>query len=68
MIIHEYMHHPIELSFFYEGDAYAARCYWVLGDKEEALRYAQKALDHISQMPHTPYKDFIIETYEWIMK
>ena len=68
VMIADYIHHPLDLSIFYEADAYIALCHIELGNKEEAIRYAEKALANISPMPHTPYKDFIMETYELITK
>lgn len=64
VIIADYVHHPFDLSIFYEKDAYAALCYQALGNEGEAFRSIEIAVDNISKMPHTPYKDFIMETYE----
>ena len=63
-----YIHHPIDLSIFYERDAYHALCQQKLGNLVEARRLIQIAVDNISLMPHTPYKDFIMATYESITK
>jgi transcriptional regulator with XRE-family HTH domain len=68
VVIADYIHHPLDLSIFYEADAYIARCHLELGNKEEAIRYVEKALANILPMPHTPYKDFIEKTYELITK
>jgi tetratricopeptide (TPR) repeat protein len=57
------LHHPIDLSIFYEKDAYIALCYLELNQQEKALVYAKIALDNINDMPDTPYKAFIKETY-----
>ena len=62
--IPDILHHPIDLSVFYEKDAYSALCYLELNQKEKALQSAKIALDNISEMPDTPYKAFIKETYE----
>lgn len=64
--IADYVHHPFDLSIFYEKDAYAALCHLALGNKPEALRSIDIAVDNISPMPQTPYKGFIMETYELI--
>lgn len=64
--IANYIHHPLDLSVFYEVDAYIARCHFALGHEEKAGQFAKQALDNISLMPHTPYKDFIMETYDLI--
>ncbi|MFC5602143.1 helix-turn-helix domain-containing protein [Sporosarcina koreensis] len=66
--IADYIHHPFDLSIFYEKDAYAALCHLALGNKTEALRSIDIAVSNISDMPRTPYKDFIMETYELIHK
>ncbi|WP_432361725.1 helix-turn-helix domain-containing protein [Sporosarcina sp. UB5] len=64
--IADYVHHPLDLSIFYEKDAYAALCHRALGEEAEAYRSIDIAVKNISNMPHTPYKDFIMKTYESI--
>ncbi|HJF34072.1 MAG TPA: helix-turn-helix transcriptional regulator [Sporosarcina psychrophila] len=64
--IADYIHHPFDLSSLYEHDAYEALCQLKIGNSSEASRLIQIAVDNISLMPHTPYKDFIMETYELI--
>nr|WP_285851991.1 helix-turn-helix transcriptional regulator [Sporosarcina luteola] len=66
IVIADYVHHPFDLSIFYEKDAYAALCHRALGNEAEALRSIDIAVKNISSMPRTPYKDFIMETYELI--
>lgn len=66
--IADYTHHPFDLSIFYEKDAYKALCYMELGNLIEARRLAGLAMQNISVMPRTPYKDFILETYELLTK
>ena len=66
MKIPEYFNHPFDLAILYEADAYIALSYLALGNQEEALEHAKIAYDNISPMPHSPYKDFINETYEKI--
>lgn len=66
--IADYIHHPFDLSIFYEKDAYAALCHLALGDETEALRSIDIAVKNVSIMPRTPYKDFIMETYGVIHK
>ncbi|QFG00523.1 XRE family transcriptional regulator [Psychrobacillus glaciei] len=68
VVIPEILHHPIDLSIFYEKDAYIALCYLALNQKEKALDYAKIALDNINEMPDTPYKKFIEETYEKVKR
>lgn len=62
--IPEILHHPIDLSIFYEKDAYIALCYLELGQKDQAMEAVQVALDNINKMPDTPYKKFIEKTYK----
>ena len=64
--IADYIHHPFDLSPLYEHDAYEALCHRKLGNLVEAKRLIQIAFDNISPMPHTPYKDFIMEAYDLI--
>jgi len=66
--IADYIHHPFDLSSLYEHDAYEALCYMELGNPIEARRLAGLAMQNISMMPRTPYKDFILETYELLTK
>ncbi|MFS0691099.1 helix-turn-helix transcriptional regulator [Sporosarcina sp. 179-K 8C2 HS] len=66
VVIADYIHHPFDLSIFYEKDAYAALCHLASGNEAEALRCIDIAVKNISTMPRTPYKDFIMETYELI--
>ncbi len=64
--IADYIHHPFDLSIFYEKDAYAALCHLALGNEAEAIRSIDLAVKNVSVMPRTPYKDFIMKTYELI--
>lgn len=66
--IADYIHHPIDLSIFYEGDAYLARSYFALGLQEEAESIAKKTMELIAPMPASPYKRYIEETYQLIVK
>lgn len=66
--IADYIHHPFDLSRLYAHDAYEALCHMELGNTSEARRLIQIAVDNISQMPHTPFKDFIMATHELITK
>lgn len=67
VVIQDVINHPIDLSIFYEKDAYLALCYVAIGQIEKAKAFAQKALGHIKEMPDTPYKTFIQETYKQIV-
>ena len=66
VVIQETVGHPIDLSIFYEKDAYLALCYKAKGQIEKAKEAVQKAYDNISHMPATPYKTFIVQTYKQI--
>ncbi len=64
--IPNYAHHPFDLNILYEKDAYAALCHLALGNETEANHSIEIAVENISGMPRTRYKDFIMETYEMI--
>ena len=66
MKIPEYLNHPFDLAVLYEADAYMALSYVAVGNQNKALEHAKLAFVNISPMPHSPYKDFINETYEKI--
>lgn len=59
-------HHPFDLSLFYVRYAYKALCHRELGEMEEANQAAQLAVENFSSLPHTPFKEFAIETYSTI--
>jgi tetratricopeptide (TPR) repeat protein len=61
--IPDYAHHPFDLSILYEKDAYAALCHLALGNETEARRLIEIAMENISAMPTSPYKYFIVKTY-----
>ena len=62
------VHHPMDLSIFYEKDAYIALCYLEENQVEKARCAAKVAMTNIEKMPDTPYKIFIHTTYEQVMK
>ncbi|MFJ5770699.1 helix-turn-helix domain-containing protein [Psychrobacillus sp. NPDC093180] len=64
VVIPDVLHHPIDLSIFYEKDAYIALCYLELGQQDKAMKAVQVAFDNISKMPDTPYKKYIEEIYK----
>lgn len=68
IVIADYVHHPFDLSIFYEKDAYAALCHQALGDEAKASRSINIAVKNISDMPRTPYKDFIMSTNDLIRR
>ncbi|WP_394188283.1 helix-turn-helix domain-containing protein [Paenisporosarcina quisquiliarum] len=59
----KYLHHPYDLSMSYEVHTYLALCHDHLGDSEKALNEAKTAYDLIIDLPETPYKKFIMNTY-----
>jgi tetratricopeptide (TPR) repeat protein len=59
----KYLHHPYDLSMSYEVHTYLALCHDHLGDSEKALNEAKTAYDLIIELPETPYKKFIMNTY-----
>lgn len=61
--IPDYANHPFDLSILYEKDAYAALCHMALGNKQEAKRFIEIAVENITTMPRSPYKDFIMDIY-----
>lgn len=66
--IPDYIHHPLDLSMSYEVHAYRAKCYAKLGDKEKAVNEAKIGHDLILPLPETPYKTFILHTYNDLLK
>ncbi|QUG43201.1 helix-turn-helix transcriptional regulator [Psychrobacillus sp. INOP01] len=66
--IPEITHHPIDLSIFYEKDAYIALCYLEQNQIEKAIRAVKVAMTNVKEMPDTPYKIFIQNVYEKVMK
>lgn len=65
--IPDVVHHPIDLSIFYEKDAYIALCYLELNQVEKAVFAVKVAMTNIEKMPDTPYKKFIHTTHEKVM-
>lgn len=63
-----YLHHPYDLSMSYEVHSYRALCHTALGDKVNAVKEAKTGYHLILPLPDTPYKTFIIKTYEDLMK
>lgn len=68
LTVEDYIHRPFDLSIFHERDAYKVLCYMKLGNQVETKRLPGLAMQNISTMPHTPYKDLIERTYELITK
>ena len=66
--IWEYLHHPYDLSMNYEKDAYMALIYEQQGQHELAVKHAEIAKDNILPMPELPYKKFILDVHQQIVK
>lgn len=65
--IPDVIHHPIDLSIFYEKDAYIALYYLELNNVEQAIAAVEVAMTNVEKMPDTPYKIFIQNVYEKVM-
>ncbi|TFE01732.1 helix-turn-helix domain-containing protein [Jeotgalibacillus salarius] len=59
-----FAHHPFDLSMMATADAYLALCLIEKGDPEAALASAEKAKAAVADLPETPYRHFIQETWE----
>ncbi len=68
LVIPEVIHHPIDLSILYCKDAYLAASQQALGNHKEAIKYAEKAVKNIAEMPETPYKRFINDVYQSLIE
>lgn len=60
----EFLHHPYDLSMNYEKDAYIALTYAKLEKATLARKHAEIAKNHITPMPDSPYKTFIMDVYK----
>jgi tetratricopeptide (TPR) repeat protein len=58
-----YMHHPYDLSMAYEVYSFRALCYAQFEEQDKAMQEAKIGHDLIIQLPDTPYKTFIVQTY-----
>ena len=68
VVISEHLHHPFDLSIYYEKDAYAALCAVKLGDLATAMNLVEVAVANISLMTETPYKQFVLQTAKDIQR
>lgn len=64
----EHLHHPYDLAMNYEKDSYMALIYEQQGQHELAVKHAKIAKDNIDPMPLLPYKTFILDVYQQIVK
>ncbi|WP_166805803.1 helix-turn-helix transcriptional regulator [Jeotgalibacillus sp. R-1-5s-1] len=60
----KYSHHPFDLSMLNTAYAYRALCLAHKGQWEEAMKDADLAKSAVKDFPHTPYRDFIYDTWE----
>ncbi|WP_223699982.1 helix-turn-helix domain-containing protein [Sutcliffiella deserti] len=60
----EYAHHPFDRAMLSTADAYMALCLIKREDIKTALVHAEKAKLAVADLPHTPYHQFIRETWE----
>ncbi|MEH7383497.1 helix-turn-helix transcriptional regulator [Bacillus sp. JJ1533] len=63
----DYHRHPFDLSQFYLKETHKAQCLVELGNLNEALKAAKKAVDLFDALPDSPYKKLSEETYHKIM-
>ncbi|MDW0110874.1 helix-turn-helix domain-containing protein [Sporosarcina aquimarina] len=59
VVISDDLHHPFDLSIYYEKDAYAALCAAELGDLNNAMKLINIAEANMSLMPQSPYTKFV---------
>lgn len=57
------VHHPFDLSLLYVIDTYRALVLHELGNREEALVAAEKAMGNFASLPYTPFKKFSEESF-----
>ncbi|WP_432352878.1 helix-turn-helix domain-containing protein [Sporosarcina sp. A2] len=62
VMISDQLHHPFDLSIFYEKNAYAALCAEELGDLKTAMELITIAEDNMELMPESPYTLFVKES------
>lgn len=62
VVISDELHHPFDLSIYYEKDAYAALCASELGDLKKAMKFIDIAETNMRLMPQSPYTKFVKET------
>ncbi|MET3576040.1 helix-turn-helix domain-containing protein [Bhargavaea ullalensis] len=60
----EFIHHPIDLSIFFEGEAFLAESLEASGKSEEAEEVIRRAHEQISPLIETPYKKRIRQVYD----
>lgn len=64
LVPREYIHHPIDLSIFMEGEAYKAESLRATGETDRALELIRDVAERIAPLPRTPYKDRVQQVYE----
>jgi transcriptional regulator with XRE-family HTH domain len=64
LVPREYIHHPIDLSIFMEGEAYKAESLWATGKTAEAVSLIRDVHERIAGIPSNPYKDRVEQVHE----
>ncbi|WP_227394739.1 helix-turn-helix domain-containing protein [Jeotgalibacillus aurantiacus] len=60
------VYHPFDITMLYTTYSYRALCLAHKGQWEEAMKDAELAKSAVKDFPHTPYHDFIYDTWEKI--
>ncbi|UJF27415.1 helix-turn-helix domain-containing protein [Planococcus sp. 107-1] len=66
--IWEFLHHPYDLAMNYEKDAYIALIYEQQGQHELAVKHADIAKNNVLPMLDLPYKKFILDVHQQIVR
>lgn len=66
--IWEFLHHPYDLAMNYEKDAYIALIYEQQGQHELAVKHADIAKNNILPLLDLPYKKFILDVHQQIVR
>lgn len=66
--IWEFLHHPYDLAMNYEKDAYIALIYEQQGQHELAIKHADIAKNNVLPMLNLPYKKFILDVHQQIVR
>lgn len=63
-----FLHHPYDLAMNYEKDAYIALIYEQQGQHELAVKHADIAKNNVLPMLDLPYKKFILDVHQQIVR
>lgn len=64
LVPREFIHHPIDLSIFMEGEAYKAESLWETGETGRARELIRDVAERIGPLPRTPYKNRVQQVHE----